>query len=573
MKRVAILILVCVMFLFAATPQEPAATPPESLAGLMPPGALLYLEAGDFKSLLNDWNDSNEKQLWLKSDNYQVFSRSRLFIKLQRAQSEFAAAAGFSPDMAFTDSVAGGRSALGLYDVGHLQFLYITRMPSARVMESALWKARETFEPRKAAGLAYFIHTEPAHHRVAAFATAGEYLFVATREDLIAKALELYSGNAGPELSHEKWFEDAVHASAAPGDLRLALNMQALVRSPHFRSYWIQRNVSEFKPYEAEIADLHRSSNEFREDRVLLRETVAPSASMGAKGDRLGDILRFVPEGAGLYRAWTNPPAGQVLDLLKQKVLSPHGGKGPASRLAPQVALGGGATGGEGDFETQIDVAPPVTIGGAVQTEALRKLFQDVPPTSALQIESTRTAGDGVLVGTESAVVLSAATDWDGPTARAALQSAVEPMWTTRGLGVQWNRHVQDGKTYFELNGLDRLSVAADGRFLIIATRPQVLLSVLARSSAPAVSGAGTYTAGFRHAQERDQLIKLLGFIETPAASRLAAFSTVRGHAPLFFSENLASLSGVLARVESESIVVNDMGPRVTQTIRYEFGP
>jgi hypothetical protein len=349
--------------------------------------------------------------------------------------------------------------------------------------------------------------------------------------------------------------------------------MQALVRSPHFRSYWIQRNVSEFKPYEAEIADLQRSTNEFREDRVLLRETAAPSASLGAKGDRLGDILRFVPELSGLYRAWTNPPAGQVLDLLKQKVLSPHGGKGPATRLAPQVSLGSGAAGGEGDFETQIDVAPPVTTGGTVQTEALKKLFQDFPPTSALQIESTRTAGGGVLVGTESAVVLSAATDWDGAAARAALQSAVEPMWTTRGLGVQWNRHAQDGRTYFELNGLDSLSVVADGRFLIIATRPQVLLSVLARSSAPAVSGAGTYAAGFRHAQEREQLIKLLGFVETPAASRLAAFSTVRGHAPLFFSENLASLSGALARVESESIVVNDMGPRVTQTIRYEFGP
>jgi hypothetical protein len=573
MKRVAILILACVTFLPAFTPQEPAATPPESLAGLMPPGALLYLETSDFKSLLNDWNDSNEKQLWLKSDNYRVFSRSRVFIKLQQAQSEFAAAVGFSPDMAFTDSVAGGRSALGLYDVGHLQFLYITQMPSARVMESVLWKAREKFEPRKAGGLAYFIHTEPAHHRVAAFATVGEYLFVATREDLIARALELYSGKAGPELSHEKWFEDAVHASAAPGDLRLALNMQALVRSPHFRSYWIQRNVSEFKPYEAEIADLHRSTNEFREDRVLLRETAAPPASMGSEGGRLGDILRFVPESAGIYRAWANPPAERVLDLLEQKVLSPHGGKGPTSRLAPQVALGGGVAGGEGDFETQIDVAPPVTTGGTMQTESLKKLFQDIPPTAVLQIESTRTAGDDVLVGTESAVVVSAAKDWDGSAARAALQSAVEPLWTTRGLGVQWIRHAQDGKTYFELNGLDRLSVVADGRFLIIATRPQVLLSVLARGSAPAVGDVGTYAAGFRHAQEREQLIKLLGFIETPAASRLAAFSTVRGHAPHFFSENLGSLSGALARVESESIVVNDMGPRVTQTIRYEFGP
>lgn len=573
MKRIAILILACMTFLLTVTPQEPAATPPESLAGLMPPGAMLYLEAKDFKSLLNDWNDSREKQLWLKSDNDQVFSRSRLFIKLQQAQSEFATAAGSVPDMAFTDSVAGGRSALGLYDVGHLQFLYITRMPSARVMESFLWKVREKFEPRKAGGLAYFIHTDKVHHRVVAFATADEYLFIATREDLIAKALELYSGKTGPDLSHEKWFEDAAHAGTAPGDLSLALNMQALVRSPHFRSYWIQRNVGEFKPYEAEIANLHRSTNEIREERVLLRETAAPPVSTGSEGRSLGEILRFVPDGSGLYRAWENPTARQVLDLLEQKVLSPHGGKAPASRLAPQVALGSGAVGGTGDFETQIDVAPPVPTGGTLQLDGLKKLFQNLTPTAALQIDSTRAAADGVLVGTESALVLSAATDWDGAAARAALQAAVEPLWTTSGLGVQWVRHEQEGKTYFELNGLDSLSVAADGRSLIIATRPQVLLSVLARSSKPAVIEVGTYAAGFRHAQEREELIKLLRFVETPAASRLAAFSTPGGHEPLFFSENLASLSGALASVKSESIVVRDQGPRVTQTIRYELGP
>jgi hypothetical protein len=138
---------------------------------------------------------------------------------------------------------------------------------------------------------------------------------------------------------------------------------------------------------------------------------------------------------------------------------------------------------------------------------------------------------------------------------------------------VQWTRHEESGKSYFELDGLDHLSVAAGGRFLIIATRPQILVSVLSHSSSPAVGITGTYAAGFRHAQERNQLVKMLGFIETPAATRLAAFSRPGGHTPLFFSENLGSLSGALASVKSESIVVNDMGPRVTQTVRYELGP
>jgi hypothetical protein len=36
--------------------------------------ALLYLQAKDFSALLADWNKSAEKQNWLKSSNYEVFS-------------------------------------------------------------------------------------------------------------------------------------------------------------------------------------------------------------------------------------------------------------------------------------------------------------------------------------------------------------------------------------------------------------------------------------------------------------------------------------------------------------------
>src|SRR5208282_419972 len=105
--------------------------------------------------------DSREKTKWLASDNYQVFSRSRLFLRLQEAQTQFATAAGAPPDMALLDSLAGGESALALYDIGNLEFLYITRMPSARAMQNVLWGNRAKFEPRKAADIPYYVRTEP----------------------------------------------------------------------------------------------------------------------------------------------------------------------------------------------------------------------------------------------------------------------------------------------------------------------------------------------------------------------------------------------------------------------------
>ena len=127
-----------------------AAPAPQPLSKYVPAGSLVYLEAKDFSTLLSDWNSSAQKKQWLTSDNYEVFSRSRLFLRLKGAGDQFAAAAGLPPDMNFLSQVAGERSVFALYDIGNLQFLYITYLPSAKSMQTTLWQTRSKFEPRNA---------------------------------------------------------------------------------------------------------------------------------------------------------------------------------------------------------------------------------------------------------------------------------------------------------------------------------------------------------------------------------------------------------------------------------------
>lgn len=148
MKRVAIIL--CVALTCAGigwTAHRAAASSPQPLSKFVPSGPLLYMEAKDFSSLLSDWNSSPQKQQWMQSDNYEVFSRSRLFLRLKGASDQFAAAAGLPPDMDFLTQVSGEHSVFALYDIGNLQFLYITYLPSAKAMESTLWQTREKFEP------------------------------------------------------------------------------------------------------------------------------------------------------------------------------------------------------------------------------------------------------------------------------------------------------------------------------------------------------------------------------------------------------------------------------------------
>jgi len=68
---------------WAAYPATANAEQP--LSHYVPGGAVLFLQAKDFSSLLADWNRSPEKLAWQRSSNYEVFSRSRLLLRLRDA--------------------------------------------------------------------------------------------------------------------------------------------------------------------------------------------------------------------------------------------------------------------------------------------------------------------------------------------------------------------------------------------------------------------------------------------------------------------------------------------------------
>lgn len=573
MKRRTLWIFGFLSVALAVTPQGQAPSSGNTdLAKLMPAGPLLYLESPDFAALLGDWNKSSEKKAWLASDDYHAFSRSRLYLRLKEAQEEFAVAAGVPPDMPLLESIAGSQSALALYDIGNLEFLYVTRLPAARAVDSVLGRGKERFEPRQVADIAYYVHTEPSKHRLVAFAATSDYLLLATREDLMAGALSALAGNAMRTLADEPWFTKARAAAAQPGDLRLALNLTSLVKAPHFRSYWIQRNVPALRQYNAEIADVYRSPDEIREERVLLRSTTDSAAALATPDEsNVAGLLRLVPEDSGVYRAWAAPSAEQALELLRQKALSPAVGPGVAPTTAPNVVLSEGQTGSEQDLETRIDVPPLTGAEGRFEPTALKKLLAETKLVGALQIESAREMPGGVFVGTQSAIVLEAAANWNAEAARAALLSSVAGLWTTSELGAQWVERGTGETAHSELDGLTPLAMAVRGKLLIVGSSNAPVVGVLELLSRAPGNDGGVYAAGFRHTTERAALVKMTRLIETPLAQQFGGTQGPAGHEPWFFSENLGSLSHALARVQSESIMVHDRGPMVSQTVIYRL--
>jgi hypothetical protein len=579
MKRFVIIAVIAATTVALGWAAFQAAAPPQpALSTYMPAGALLYLEAKDFSGLLSDWNSSPQKRIWVESANYEVFSRSRLFLRLKGAGDQFAAAAGLPPDMNFLSQVAGTRTALAIYDIGKLQFLYISRVPSAKSMETKLWQTRTKFEPRTAGGVAFYVRRDPESQRAVAFAVAGDYLLLATREDLLAGALQLISGSKDRTVETESWWSQSVAAAGSAGDLRMVLNLEKLVPSPYFRTYWVQQNITDMKQYSAAVSDLFRSGREYREERVLITNqsepdksasTTSPSEMRGAgslvsAGGAAADLLRLVPDNAGFYETRANPSADACFQLLETKLLAPHLGPAPPSKIAPSVQLSSGEAGSGSDLETRIDQSP-VRPTGPQTVSALKQLFDKTQTTASLEVQSTDRDKAGVFVRTHSAVVFASGSDWDQSAVQAALIEFIQPGMTASQLGAAW----QSKTGYQQLDGLWPLTVAAHGKYLAVSDDASLIEAILANFDRKVDAKPAVLLAGFQHARERENFKKFFGLVDGPTNSEPSSPGIPRQ--PQFFSGNMASLSAALSSVTKENIVVRNDGNKVLQTVTYEW--
>lgn len=580
MKRMVILFLIATTTAVLGWGAYQATLPPQpALSTYVPAGALLYLEAKDFAGLVSDWNTSPQKMAWVQSANYEVFSRSRLFLRLKGAGAQFAAAAGLPPDMDFLSQTAGKRSVLALYDIGNLQFLYITRLPSAKSMETALWQTRAKFEPRAAGGVTFYIRRDPESQKEVAFAVAGDYLLLATREDLIAGALELMAGAKDRTVETELWWSQSVAAAGSPGDLRMVLDLEKLVPSPYFRTYWVQQNITDLKHYSGAVSDLFRSEREYREERILMPKKVeaATSSPPSARelkelvplvpggGDTVtADLVRLVPDDAGVYEARAYPSGDACFQLLETKLLAPHLGPAPLSKLAPLVQLSNGETGSGSDLETRIDQSP-VRQAAPESVSALKQLLDKTPLMASLEVQSTSRDNAGVFVRMHSAIVLASGEDWDETAVRSALVDFIQPGVTASRLGIEWNPKAG----YQQLDGLWPLSIAVRGKYLLVTDDGALMETLLANVSRRTDARPAILVAGFRHARERENFAKFFGLVDGP--SQFARESPGVPRQPQFFSANVGSLSATLSGVSAENIVVRNDGNKELQTVTYEW--
>ena len=333
------------------------------------------------------------------------------------------------------------------------------------------------------------------------------------------------------------------------GELRMAINFQRTLNTPYYRSYWIHRNATEMAQFDAIVSDLDRSAAEFRERRVLLR--AQPASDRRSGEGAVAEIGKAAPADAGLVRAWAKPDAQVVVAMLEQKLFTPRADAAQRETSAPAAGSMDAPLGSEDDLEVRIDEAPPVTELSRADLSAVRSLIAANPVQAMMQVETSRPPADGVFVTTARAVALLGEHNWDAGAARTAVDGVTTQLWAVAG----------------PPSTLGRVHVVAAGRLLVLSPADDLAAMIIGRSNAAASLPAAQYAMRFLHSTESpryQRMTTLIDFPNRPTGDGAA-------HEPLFFSENIASLSRALSRLESAALDSHDDGTAVRQNVVYRL--
>ncbi|PYP88630.1 MAG: hypothetical protein DMF61_05455 [Blastocatellia bacterium AA13] len=277
------------------------------LARVMPRGASLYVQARDLSALMKRWIASKTRTDFYGGPSYSAFTKSRIYLKLDARKTDFEKAIGFDLNEERLAEIAGGASAVAMYDIGKTELVFVTEVPRAQAIATELFKQAPKFEERSAEGAPYYaseVTTDGGRLKQQfCFAYADNKLIITTAEGLIIRALRnIRTSQTAPDsLIGDVLSSAARIKDTSPADLTMWLDQSRLNDNLYFNAYWLHKNESELARFENGIVKMRLTSRGLEEQRWFTLKS-APHADEQIPAERARSLLHFVPAGGQLVR-------------------------------------------------------------------------------------------------------------------------------------------------------------------------------------------------------------------------------------------------------------------------------
>ncbi len=283
---VALLLALIVIGLIVSAVSAQRAEKNFEQAADFPRGALVYAQFKDLPALLKQWNESQLKERYNASVNFQQMQSRHLAMKLLARWEEFNSAAGFAIDLAAFGSIADNRAAIAVYDIGKLDLVLIAPLSEAKFEACRFLQNKDSFEKMELPdGMVYYLHDVEADRgrqkQHIAFANIKGRFVLATSEALLLRALANINQTWGAvkkdrpkdhqkdRLTDEPDFQ-SLAKTVAPHFVTVWVAQSKLNDDWYFKHYWLMSEVADLKNIRAGMFDLEMQQGSWVERREFL---------------------------------------------------------------------------------------------------------------------------------------------------------------------------------------------------------------------------------------------------------------------------------------------------------------
>lgn len=274
----------------------------------LPKEAVVYVEFTDLPAFLHLWEKSELKQKYLESENFNSLKQRRLGLKLAGRWQEFNEAVGFPLDLETVGALAEKRAAIGIYDVGKLEFVFIAPVSSEIFTATKFFQNKEQFEEKLLEnGTSVFstdVHADRGRQpQKLLFASLKGRFVLATSEKLLLQTINNINGVTDKNRLTDKPSFKSLTENLKPNLVSVWVNQTALNKDYYFKRYWLMPDTNKLKNIRAGIFDISLEENKIVERRKFLLEKEANTTKLNPA--EIQKMLSFVPSNISFYRLQT----------------------------------------------------------------------------------------------------------------------------------------------------------------------------------------------------------------------------------------------------------------------------
>ena len=466
--------------------------------------ALAFVEFTDLPAFLRLWETSELKQKYLESENFNALKQRRLGLKLASRWQELNEAVGFPLDLEIVRSLAEKRAAIGVYDIGKLEFVFIAPVSGEFFTATAFFQNRDQFEEKLLQNGATVFSTNVAADRgrqpqKLLFAHLKGRFILATSESLLLKTMNNINGiSVKKRLTDEPSFK-ILTENSKPNIVSVWVNQTALNKDYYFKRYWLMPDANKLKNIRAGIFEIAPEEKKIVERRRFLLEKEANAPKLNPAETQ--KTISLVPEDVSFYQVKTadgKTSAGAIFDcILDRKTQTAKVGSG---NYFPAYSIYDFEDFGQRDYEyldrkfdETIDEIPEDDFkeSKVFQDESRRTELQNVLKAAGPQSVLTLTEPKNLPVPLFAEFRRAAVIKTTGAVNQTQFETALAQIVQNRvsipapDMNLIWKTAGDDGLSWRELN-LPMLGwkacYAERGNNLIVSNDPNLLREILARS-------------------------------------------------------------------------------------------